>query len=393
MTRFKFILLCLLYSFNLIAILFYSFTQADLNLTLSNNIIFQQFQSSLINIGFYQRTLSVSIFILLFVILFLFYLYFIWLSLHKKFTVKKIWILILLTVIILIFSYPAFSYDIYNYIFDAKITYFYKANPYIVKPLDFPTDPWIRFMRWTHRPSVYPPIWIGISGAPFLLGFNKFVLTLLNFKIFISLFYLFSIYIIGKIVNKINPENKNLSIILFAFNPLIISECLISSHNDIAMISFALLSLYYLLEKKLLTSILFFIISIGIKFVSFVLLPIWIIYLVKKKRHEDLNWSKILPLCLYLMIVGTILVLTQTKIQPWYFIWIFPFSLFYKKLLGPQLVFLIGLSIGLLARYIPYLYIGTWNNQVLNMETNILFFSAIFSLFASLIIYKRNKKV
>src|SRR3989338_7736340 len=46
--------------------------------------------------------------------------------------------LIFFTVPILLFAYPAMlSYDIFNYMATAKITYFYRENQYIIMPLEF----------------------------------------------------------------------------------------------------------------------------------------------------------------------------------------------------------------------------------------------------------------
>ena len=48
-----------------------------------------------------------------------------------------------------------------------------------------------------------------------------------------GLSFLGSCYLIYKISGKIFPENKIFNTVFFAFNPLIIIECLVSAHNDI----------------------------------------------------------------------------------------------------------------------------------------------------------------
>src|SRR3972149_9460018 len=160
----------------------YSFSQIDLNLTLSGYLYYQKFQNMMIGLGYYRRPLSAAIYLILLVLIFLTYLK--WLKLIRKYKISRNQLKWLLLIIVLagIFSYPAFSHDIFNYMFDARLVTKYQVSPWHYKALDFPADTWTRFMRWTHRPSVYPPIWIGLSLAPSLLGVGKFTLTLLLFK-------------------------------------------------------------------------------------------------------------------------------------------------------------------------------------------------------------------
>ena len=92
--------------------------------------------------------------------MFIYYFYFLYAVYKKKINKKIIRNLIVITSIGLGFSYVAFSYDLFNYIFDAKIITFYHQNPYFHKALDYPGDPMLSFMRWTHRVYPYGPIWL-----------------------------------------------------------------------------------------------------------------------------------------------------------------------------------------------------------------------------------------
>src|SRR3989344_710645 len=104
----------------IIALFFYSFTQVDLNLTLSQASIYQTLEKQFQYIGFFQRPLSAVIFSTIVFFLFVFYVLFLYLAKKGKMEIKKTTTLIFLTFIILVFSYNAFSYDLFNYIFDAK---------------------------------------------------------------------------------------------------------------------------------------------------------------------------------------------------------------------------------------------------------------------------------
>jgi len=146
------------YSLLLLFLIIYSYSQIDLNLTLSSNQLYQSIQQQLIYLGYFNRPLSTVVFTILLFLLFTFYFFILYLVNKKKVTLQKILLLVVLTCVILLFSYPAFSHDIFNYMFDARIVTKYYQNPYFHSALDFPNDLWTRFMHWTHRTYPYGPI-------------------------------------------------------------------------------------------------------------------------------------------------------------------------------------------------------------------------------------------
>ena len=108
----------------------YSFTQVDLNLTLSRASVWTGLQKVFLQIGYYERPLSTAIFVSILAAFFLLY----WTVIRKAamglLSFKQIWILIIAVVAILLLSYPAFSYDFFNYMFTAKTVLVYEKNPY-----------------------------------------------------------------------------------------------------------------------------------------------------------------------------------------------------------------------------------------------------------------------
>lgn len=356
MTRKIYLVTFFSYIFTIFLLFFYSFTQVDLNLTISKNPILLNIQKQFTFIGYYERPLSSLLFLIILSLLFIFYLIIIKLVKNNQLSKKRFWKLLLAVALILIFSYPAFSYDVFNYMFDAKTISFYHANPWVVKPLDFPHDPWIRFMHWVHRPSIYPPIWISLSLLPFIFGFGKFILILINFKIFIALFYFASIILLEKILILKKERNVLLKLSYFAFNPLVIIECLVSSHNDIVMIFFALASLYLCLNRQKVWSILSMVSSTLIKYATVALIPLEAFYLLKKNR---LSSNTFLTISFFIQTLTFFIIIFLMEVQPWYFLWVLPFVLLTD--LNYLLPIVVGLSFGLLLRYLPFLYLGNWN--------------------------------
>ena len=313
------------YFLTVAALFIYSFTQVDLSLTLSKVSIYQTLEKYLQNIGFFQRPLSTTIYIVILVLLLAFYLIFLWQILKKKINAKSIWKIIIFTTVLLVFSYNAFSYDLFNYIFDAKIVTHYHLLPYFYSALDFPKDPMLSFMRWTHRTFPYGPSWLALTVPISYIGMNYFLPTFFLFKILMGLSFLGSCYLIYKISEKLFPENALLNLAFFALNPLVLIECLVSAHNDIPMIFFFLLSVNLFLEKKKILSWVSNIFSIGVKFSTGVIFPLFLILEYFDRTKRKINWEKFFIWSFLLSLTTVILATIRTTFQPWYLV--FPLSL------------------------------------------------------------------
>src|ERR1035437_10026606 len=318
MKRFK--LLVLLYLSTIVALFIYSFTQVDLSLTLSKVSIYQFFEKYLQNVGFFQRPLSTVIYIVILVLLMIFYFIFLYQILKKKINPRSIWKIIIFTTVVLVFSYNAFSYDLFNYIFDAKIATHYHLLPYFHSALDFPKDPMLSFMRWTHRTFPYGPSWLALTVPLSFIGMNYFLPTFFLFKILAGFSFLGSCYLIYKISEKIFPENALLNLVFFALNPLVLVEALVSAHNDIPMIFFFLLSIYLFLQKKKALSFISNIFSIGVKFSTGVIFPLFIILEFFDRTKRKINWELFFIGSFVLSLLTVVLASYRTTFQPWYLV-------------------------------------------------------------------------
>src|SRR3989338_10766362 len=200
MVKWKTLFTVFFYSVLVFSFSLYSYSQIDLNLTLSGNRQYQAVQTILINLGYFNRPLSAAIYALLLILMFVFFLWLLKLSTEQNFPIfRLVLVLICLNLIFAFISYPAFSHDFFNYLFDARIVTKYHLNPYQYKALDFPDDLWIRFMHWTHRTYPYGPVWLAATLPFSFIGFQKFVLTLLSFKFLFVLIYSGNLFLIGKI--------------------------------------------------------------------------------------------------------------------------------------------------------------------------------------------------
>jgi len=331
------------------ALLLYSFTQVDLNLTITQMNIWQRLQTVFQYIGFYQRPLSTAIYCAILLLFFGLYLCVLRAARNSLLSSRDAWKIIFVVSALLVLSYPAFSYDIYNYMFTAKTVLVYGKNPYGVIPLQFlGIDPYLNFMRWTHLPSAYTPVWIFLTLPVYLLGFNVFLVTLWNFKLLVAGFYLAATWGIGKILERLEPDQKTTGMVLFALNPLILIESLVSAHNDVVMMAVVLLAWVLYLRKKTVASFFLLSVSVATKLMSGFLLPVFF-----------LRWNRVHALIA--MTVGFVLVCVQREVLPWYFVWIAPFVALLPRKTNITLL-ATALSLGLLLRYVHPLLFGPWGN-------------------------------
>lgn len=330
----------------------YSYALVDTNLTLINHPFWTVFRNLMVNLGYYQRSLSFLIYLILLIILFFFNNY--WIKKGKNPLTPAF-----LTGLITLFSYPFLSHDFFNYLFDAKILTFYGKNPYQFTALDFPNDQWTRFMHWTHRTYPYGPIFLLITLIPSFLSFGKFFLSFFFFKVFWFIFY----YLMILTLKKINEKKA----LFLATHPLIIIEGLINNHNDLIGLSLALIGIYFLIiKKRKIISFVFYLLSGGIKYIT---LPAIILF---KNKQKNILVS-------FILTVLILIYLTFFKeIYSWYFLAIFIFAPFYFDFLKNWNLFFFGLLIS----YYPYLYFGGWDSvEKINQKHIIILIFFVLNIF------------
>lgn len=348
------------YPLSIILLFLYSQTQIDLNLFLFKFEAWVKFQRFFQNIGYFQRPLSTYIYLLILALLFLSYSGFLFLAKKNKITDKQVWKLIIFSAVLLTFSYNAFSYDLFNYIFDAKIVTHYGQSPYFHKALDFPGDPMLNFMHWTQRTYPYGPGWLALTVPLSFVGLNFFLPTILMFKTLASIAYLGTAYFIGEILKIKDKKNVVFGIIFFALNPLVIIEGLVSAHLDIVMMFFGVLSFYLMFKNKNFFSVLSLVFSTSVKFATGFLLPLLLLSIFKK---DKLTFEKFLSFSIILMVITVIISSVRTNFQPWYLLEVLPLAALVSKktyIFIPAVV----LSFFSLLIYVPFLYSGNWNPPI-----------------------------
>lgn len=319
-----------LYVLGLIVLGVFSYGFIDPNLTLSENPIFLQLTAPLKHLAYYAKPEATIIFLVILLLMFATYLYFLK-------SPPKIWVIIIAS-IILVFSYPALTYDVFNYIATAKVAFAYRENPYVVMPVEIPNDPNLAFTRAANKVALYGPVWIFLSAIPHYLGAGDVWRTVIAFKLMNALVYLGFVYFIYRVTKNIT------NVLFFALNPLVLIEVIMNGHNDIYMIALALVGLRY-------KNYIALFVSWFVKGATVILAPLMFL---------RMSWEKILIAAYWLLaLVFFVAAPLREELYPWYAVWLVATAAL-MPLKSHRFIFgfTIVLSFALELRALPYMWMG-----------------------------------
>ncbi len=208
-------------------------------------------------------------------------------------TKKKMFLFITIIAIIFIMVLPFTCSDIFYYLGIGRIDSTYHQNPYYTTIKEFveTTENRSDLLEkdtvlaqgysndWADSTVVYGPVWTLICKAVAGISFGNIDFALLFFKIVNVLVHLCNCYLIYKI------SQKRIFTLIYGLNTFILIEGIACVHNDIFVVLFILLALYFLVKKKnLLISVAFLAMATAIKYFAIILLPFIIIYYFRKEK-------------------------------------------------------------------------------------------------------------
>jgi len=175
--------------------------------------------------------------------------------------------------------WPVVSSDHFQYLSHGRIFALFHGNPMTEPYRCFSGDPLFRYLTtdWAQFPSSYGPLAIFASGLPALLGGDS---LLLGF--YVSKFLYFLLFAATLLVfYRKAPDAR--SFFLYAFNPLLLSELLISGHNDLLVVFFLALGWCFLdgdrSLKKACLVFGFWSLALFVKITPVILMPFLWVYL------------------------------------------------------------------------------------------------------------------
>ncbi len=368
-------ILYVLYGIVLILLAVFSWGFVDMNLP---------FQAPLwlYNLVYHERGAATIIYGGFVFVLFVFYLFVLRQIKKNSWGIRNVWLMLIISVMILFFSFPAFSFDVFNYIATAKVTFFYRENPYLVMPIDIPNEPSLSYLHAANKVALYGPVWILLTSIPHALGLGSILLSIFTFKALVVVFYMLLVRLIWKMTKSAY------STAFFGLNPLVLMETVLGGHNDVVMMYLALLSFYLLQKNKSFWSLVILTLSIFIKGATVMLTPLFLWVLWKKQKRKKIIWDKVWFWAAMAMYTIFFLSPIREEIYAWYLIWPLAFAALLPGNLLLQYI-TIGFSFGLLFRIAPFLYTRQWGGITPTVKRIVTFLPpALFTLY-----YAVKKKI
>lgn len=296
--------------------------------------------SSLTTLVYQNRPAAAGIFFIILCLLCLGYIYFLR-NAEKLFASwQKISVFLIGVSAVLVVSYPALSYDLFNYITTAKVAFTYHENPYVVMPVEIPNEPYLAFTRASNKLALYGPVWLLFTALPHALGGNNIWQTIIAFKLMNAIAYIGFSYLIYRMTKNMT------NVVFFALNPLVLIEVLMNGHNDIYMIVLALVGLRY-------KNAIAFVASWFIKGATVILTPLMVL---------RISWEKTLVTAYWVLaFVFFVFAPLREELYPWYAVWlVMTAALMPLKSHRFIVGFTVVLSFALELRNLPYMWSGSY---------------------------------
>ena len=179
--------------------------------------------------------------------------------------------------------WPLTSSDLFSYIYQGRVWSVHGLNPYLLAYGSLSGDYFFPFLNncWSSRPAPYGPLFMLVSG--FFAWLSQFSLwwSLFGLKFFFAGLNI----IVGYLIYHFRKDF--FSFYLYAFNPLVLLEIIINGHNDILFVLFLILAIFLAVRNKskgIFWPCLFLALSILTKYLSLILIPIWLIIFWQENR-------------------------------------------------------------------------------------------------------------
>ncbi len=227
---------------------------------------------------------------------------------NKIFKSKK-QLIIAICIISVLFALiiPYTSTDVYSYIANGWSASHYHENPYYKSVGQISDEHQVRDQMynkvancWRYETVVYGPLWTLICKLLTSISFGNIDVALAIFKGTNLIVHLINCLLIWKITHK------KKFVLIYGTNPAILFEALSNVHNDIFIVLFILLAIYFVTKKKnLMLSVAFIAMATAIKYLGILILPFIILYhLMEKNILEKIKYCVLYGLEFIVILVG-----------------------------------------------------------------------------------------
>lgn len=210
--------------------------------------------------------------------------------------------------LVFICAIPNLSQDFYRFVWDGRLVS-QGISPYLLTPEMYFSKVSVTIEKLipqahelykgmgslsANNYSNYPPINQFFFAVTTMLGGKSIMGAVISLRILIIIADLGILYIGKKILEKFKLPIKN--IFWFFLNPFILIELTGNLHFEGVMLVFLILALYLLIKQKWFWAAVLIGISISVKLIPLLLLPLFIQYFFNNKLDKKVSHSWILPI-------------------------------------------------------------------------------------------------
>ena len=185
--------------------------------------------------------------------------------------------------------YPPFAVDFFHYLGEGRLLWVEGENPMVRGPGEFfPIG-----MSYGNEPAAYGPLWYWTLGPPVLLGGDDFPRSLLLLKGWmvgwLALAALLGALISRRLASSAGATGRGRELLVavaIGWNPYVLWRVAGNGHNDIVMMAFALLAVWFVVSDGWRWAVPALMASVLVKYVSLLLVPVLVVFLLRRPRAE-----------------------------------------------------------------------------------------------------------
>ena len=190
-----------------------------------------------------------------------------------------------------LFGMPGlYTTDMFSYVMYSHMAGVLNVNPYTSIPSMFPE---VRIFYWIHpiwrdAPSIYGPAWLDLT-VPLAraTAASTEVDKVLAYKALVNVAHLLGVGVLAFVVHRLRPGHVLESVVMYAWNPLIVFEFGGNGHNDAVMVAVMLLGLALYVSSARWLGVVTVAVSMLLKMTSMFLLPF---YAMAWAREQSSWW-------------------------------------------------------------------------------------------------------
>jgi hypothetical protein len=215
-----------------------------------------------------------------FAVLFLAFLLSLWLLYRarpSRFLLLLIFLAPVIWMITTAFMYPPYARDLFHNLADARLIWLYHLNPMVVAPSARPFPIGTSFID---VPNPYGPLSYLLSFPGAVFQPDNYLSSIVLLKLWTGMFYLATGALVYLILRTESDRLAILGAALYLWNPFVIVRDLGDAHNDVMMMFFVLLALYFARRSRWDLVLPALALSALIKWITLLLGPVFLAYVL-----------------------------------------------------------------------------------------------------------------